>query len=96
MIPAAHLSPHHRDSITLARDTLTDVGFLSSVTPRQRAELVALALDILRTDRQARLGPRATPAPTPRVIVIPLAVFQAGRPRPHRPRILPHTPGDAA
>ena len=92
-------SPHHPDSLTLARSTLSDTNLMAIVTPRQRAELVALALDILRTDRTARLGPRTDQEPAPRVIAIPLAVFQAGKRR-HRPhtRFHPttHTPGDAA
>lgn len=92
-------APHSPENIALARDTLTDTGLMASVTPLQRAELVKCALDILRTDRTARLG--QTPIPThARVIAIPLAVFQAGPARRHRPRLTllphPHTPGDAA
>lgn len=93
-------SPHSPANIALARATLADTDLMARVTPRHRAELVECALQILRTDRTARLGPHAVPETPARVIAIPLAVFQAGPARRHRPRLMivphPHTPGDAA
>lgn len=94
-------SPYPVEGITLARRTLTDGAYMASITPKDRAELVQMAFDILHKDRAARLQ-MEPPAPEDcRVITIPRAVFQAGRQQPRRrPRltVLPAgpTPGDAA
>ena len=91
-------SPYSPEGVGLARRVLTDTSYWANVTRDARAELTGMAFDILHKDRAARLGLTGTPPESPRVIVIPHAVFQAGRRKPCRPRlvVLPKTPGDAA
>ena len=94
-------SPYPVEGIALARRTLTDGAYMTSVTPEARAELVQMAFDILHKDRAARLNltPEKVEA---KILTVPRAVFEAGRVRPvtRRPqlRVLPAgpTPGDAA
>lgn len=95
-------SPYSADGLACARAALTDLRIIGAASREERLNIVGMALDILRKDRAIRLGPKAALAPvTGRVIRIPRAVFEAGRPKPpRRPRliVLPAgpTPGDAA
>jgi hypothetical protein len=91
--------------LALARDTLTNLEFLSRLTPDQRADFVTLARSTLRMDLDLRLGrdPAATPQPVREgaLVSIPLALWQAGpkaRRVARKPRLTIHptTPGDAA
>lgn len=92
--------------LALARDTLTNLEFLSSLTPEQRSDFVTLARSTLRMDLDLRLG-RDPTAATPlqptdgALVIIPLALWQAGpkaRRVARKPRLNLHptTPGDAA
>ena len=85
-------SPLTPEQLALARETLSDAGFLSGLNPWHRAELVRASMSILRIDREARLGPRPKPTTPARIVRIPLAVFQANRN--HHPD--PTDPKDAA
>lgn len=95
-------SPYSADGLACARATLTNLTIMGSVTAEQRVDLVGMAFEILHKDRAARLGLQGEPLGPARVITIPRAVFQAGRPKPRRrPRLLVlpacgPTPGDAA
>jgi hypothetical protein len=92
--------------LALARDTLTNLDFLSRLTPDQRADFVNLARSILRMDLDRRLGRDPAAAAPPQsaggaLVIIPLALWQAGpgaRRVARKPRltIQPPTPGDAA
>jgi hypothetical protein len=94
-------SPYAPEGIALARRTLVDSTYMTSVTPEARAELVQMAFDILHKDRAARLNltPQKVEA---KIVTVPLALWQAG-PRARRltgkPKLLlltNRTPGDAA
>lgn len=94
-------SPYSPDGLACARAALTDLRIIGAASREERLNIVGMALGILRKDRCARLGLAPAPETTGRVITIPRAVFEAGRPKPpRRPRliVLPAgpTPGDAA
>lgn len=95
-------SPYSADGLATARQALTDMRIIGTITAEERDDIIRKAFCILRGDRTARLGPFPGHDGTDRVIRIPRAVFEAGRPRPRRrPRliVLPAggpTPGDAA
>ena len=98
-------SPYKPDDLAMARHVVTHAQALTAVTPETRAEIIDLALTILRKDRALRLHQTLTqPIGEGRILRVPLAVFQAGparvRRRPPSPPNAPHpghtTPGDAA
>jgi hypothetical protein len=99
-------SPYQPDDIAMCRHVVTHAQNLQALAAGDRAEILGAAYDILVKDRAARVaralaGDDAAARNAPaRVLSVPLAVFQAGRPR-RRPRLLvvprhPGTPGDAA
>ncbi|MFN3575515.1 MAG: hypothetical protein ACK4TJ_00800 [Tabrizicola sp.] len=97
------------EGLRLARQVVTNTAFLADLDLETRAELVTVALEILREDRDCR-RPQPDPAdpagPAARVIRVPPALFQAGPgqrrivPLRVRRRIAVHpaptSPGDAA
>jgi len=94
-------SPYSPDDLACARFVVTHADRLAGLTGDERADLLALALTILRKDRALRLNLQDQKAEAV-IVRIPLAVFQAGPrgrrlPAPHR-IVLPlgPTPGDAA
>ncbi len=94
-------SPYAPEGIALARRTLTDGAYMTSVTPQARAELVQMAFDILHKDRAARLNLTPQKAEA-KIVTVPLALWQAGPgarrlARKTNPLLLTNrTPGDAA
>lgn len=94
-------SPYSPDDLACARFVVTHADRLVGLDATERADLLALALTILRKDRALRLNLQDHRAEAV-IVRIPLAVFQAGPrgrrlPALHRV-VLPMTPtpGDAA
>lgn len=94
-------SPYSPDDLACARFVVTHAHRLAGLTEAERADLLALALTILRKDRALRLNLQDCRAEGV-IVRIPLAVFQAGPRRRRLPAlhriVLPvtPTPGDAA
>ena len=95
------------EGLRLARQVVTNTAFLADLDLETRAELVTVALEILRDDRASRQPAAEPPAAPARVLRIPRAVFQSGprlrrpAPAPVRPRRIfvrpmPDHSGDAA
>lgn len=95
------------EGLRLAREVATNTAFLADLDLETRAELVTVALEILRDDRASRQPAAEPPAAPARVIRIPRALFQSGprlrrlpaapvRPRRITVRPLPDGSGDAA
>lgn len=98
MMPA---SPYQFQDLAMARHVVTHADALTAVTPETRAEILDLALTILRKDRALRIHETlAQPIIGPaRILRVPRAVFQAGpmrRKTQPLPPSHPLTPGDAA
>ena len=94
-------SPYRPDDLASARYVVTHADRLACLTEVERADILALALTILRKDRALRLNLQDHRAEAV-IVRIPRAVFQAGPrgrrlPALHR-IVLPvsPTPGDAA
>lgn len=94
-------SPISATDLADAIAALTDAGKMGALDRGRRHELVVSAFAVLRRDRMARHGQPEPPTDSGRVICIPRALFESGRPTRRRPRliVLPSggpTPGNAA
>lgn len=94
-------SVYKPQDLATARHVVTHAQALTAVTSETRAEILDMAMTILRKDRAQRLDQTlAQPIGPARILRVPRAVFQAGiiraRRRPLRLQTGPGTPGDAA